>query len=103
MKATFDMVIVAPKDRVVLSNMPEIESSEDPEDAGYNIVKFATSPVMSTYLVAVVVGEFDYIEDKTSEGRLGCNNIIGVSNRLSLITVCLFVCFVIVQVVPEAG
>ena len=67
-KATFDMVIVAPKNRVVLSNMPEIESSEDPEDAGCNIVKFATSPVMSTYLVAVVVGEFDYIEDKTSEG-----------------------------------
>ena len=67
-KATFDIVIVAPKDRVVLSNMPETDSFEDPEDSGCNIVKFATSPIMSTYLVAVVVGEFDYIEDKTSEG-----------------------------------
>ena len=28
--------------------------------------------------------------------------IIGVYNRLSLITVCLFVCFVIVYVVPKA-
>ena len=66
-KATFDIVIVAPKDRVVLSNMPEIANNEDPEDAQCKIVKFATSPIMSTYLVAIVVGEFDYIEDKTEE------------------------------------
>jgi len=66
-KATFDMVIVAPKDRVVLSNMPEIESQEDPSDNSCKIVKFSTSPIMSTYLVAIVVGEFDFIEDKTEE------------------------------------
>ena len=67
-KATFDIVIVAPKNRVVLSNMPEIENKEDPTDSSCNVVKFATSPIMSTYLVAIVVGEFDYIEDKTEEG-----------------------------------
>eukprot|EP00092_Neocalanus_flemingeri_P017029 GFUD01018417.1.p1 GENE.GFUD01018417.1~~GFUD01018417.1.p1 ORF type:complete len:864 (-),score=303.30 GFUD01018417.1:270-2861(-) len=67
-KATFDMIIVGPKDRVVLSNMPEIENTEDPEDSTCKVVKFATTPIMSTYLVAIVVGEFDYIEDKSEEG-----------------------------------
>ena len=31
---------------------------------------FERTPIMSTYLVAVVVGEFDYIEDKSSDGVL---------------------------------
>jgi len=67
-KATFDMIIVGPKDRVILSNMPEIDSKEDPDDATCKMVTFATTPIMSTYLVAIVVGEFDYIEDKSEEG-----------------------------------
>ena len=70
MKATFDIVIVAPKNRVVLSNMPETEAVDDPEDSECKIFKFDTSPIMSTYLVAIVVGEFDYIEDKSEEGIL---------------------------------
>ena len=69
-KATFDIVIVAPKNRVVLSNMPETEAVDDPEDSECKIFKFDTSPIMSTYLVAIVVGEFDYIEDKSEEGIL---------------------------------
>ena len=63
--------IVAPKNRVVLSNMLEIENREDPTDSSFYVVKFATTSTimsMSTYLVAIVVGEFDYIEDKTEEG-----------------------------------
>lgn len=31
-------------------------------------VKFASTPIMSTYLVAVVVGEYDYIEDTSTDG-----------------------------------
>ena len=54
--------------RVVLSNMPEIGRSEDTDDSSCDLVRFGTSPVMSTYLVAIVVGEFDYIEDKSEEG-----------------------------------
>ena len=49
--------------------MLEIENKEDPTDSSFYVVKFAiTSTIMSTYLVAIVVGEFDYIEDKTEEG-----------------------------------
>ena len=59
---------MAPKNRVVLSNMLEIENKEDPTDSSFYVVKFAiTSTIMSTYLVAIV-GEFDYIKDKTEEG-----------------------------------
>jgi len=67
-KATFDMVIAGPKDRVILSNMPEVSSVEDKEDSSTKVVTFATTPVMSTYLVAIVVGEFDYVEGKSEEG-----------------------------------
>ena len=67
-KSSFDMSIVGPKDRVILSNMPEVESKDDPEDITCKVVTFATTPIMSTYLVAVVVGEIDFIEGKTEEG-----------------------------------
>ena len=62
-KATFDMTISAPKDRVVLSNMPVKNETDDQETSGYKVVQFETSPKMSTYLVAIVVGEYEYVED----------------------------------------
>lgn len=65
-KATFDITLSVPKNRVALSNMP-VKSEEVLPD-GNVLVKFETTPIMSTYLVAVVVGEFDYIEDKTPDG-----------------------------------
>ncbi|KAJ1522937.1 hypothetical protein ONE63_002076 [Megalurothrips usitatus] len=65
-KATFDISLSVPKDRVALSNMP-IKSEQDLPD-GKRLVKFETTPIMSTYLVAMVVGEFDFIEDTTSDG-----------------------------------
>lgn len=39
-------------------------------DSGLRVVKFDTTPIMSTYLVAVVVGEYDYVEDKSHDGVL---------------------------------
>ena len=33
-------------------------------------VTFARTPIMSTYLLAFVVGEYDYVEDKDSDGVL---------------------------------
>ena len=33
-------------------------------------VSYQESPIMSTYLVAAVVGLFDYVEDHTSDGMI---------------------------------
>ena len=33
-------------------------------------VKFATTPIMSTYLVAFVIGEYDFVEAQSSDGVL---------------------------------
>ncbi len=65
-KAVFAVTLVVPEDRVAVSNMPssEVETGDD----GLKTVRFADSPVMSTYLLAFVVGEFDYVETETAEG-----------------------------------
>ncbi|XP_069970729.1 puromycin-sensitive aminopeptidase isoform X1 [Penaeus vannamei] len=68
LKATFDITLVVPSDRVPLSNMPEISREQHESDTNLQVVKFATSPLMSTYLVAVVVGEYDFVEDTSTDG-----------------------------------
>jgi len=67
LKATFGMTLTVPEDRVALSNMPEREVSKN-ADGKTKTVRFEKTPVMSTYLLAFCVGEFDFIEDTTKEG-----------------------------------
>ncbi|XP_023267214.1 puromycin-sensitive aminopeptidase [Seriola lalandi dorsalis] len=67
-KATFDIALIVPKDRVALSNMNVIDRKPYPEDENLVEVKFATTPIMSTYLVAFVIGEYDYVESQSSDG-----------------------------------
>ncbi|KAJ3324928.1 Aminopeptidase 2 mitochondrial [Boothiomyces sp. JEL0866] len=63
LKATFDITLCVPKDRTALSNMNVIsETDVQIGDKTLKSVKFATTPIMSTYLVAMCVGEFDYTE-----------------------------------------
>ena len=38
------------------------------DKTGKHLIKYEDSPLMSTYLLAYVVGEFDYVEGKTNEG-----------------------------------
>lgn len=69
-KATFDVTLVVPKDRIALSNMP-IKSEEDlPKgDCGcWKTVSYQRTPIMSTYLLAFIVGEFDYVESADKDG-----------------------------------
>ncbi|XP_013782586.1 puromycin-sensitive aminopeptidase-like [Limulus polyphemus] len=68
LKATFDISLIAAKDLVTLSNMNIVSSKPVATNPELKEVQFATSPVMSTYLVAVVVGEFDYVEKQSGDG-----------------------------------
>lgn len=45
-----------------------IDRKPYPEDDSLVEVKFATSPIMSTYLVAFVIGEYDFVESQSSDG-----------------------------------
>ncbi|KAL8585740.1 hypothetical protein ACOMHN_056369 [Nucella lapillus] len=69
-KATFDVTIVGPKDRVILSNMPVQSEKALESDSNQKALTFQRTPVMSTYLLAFVVGEFDYVEGKDADGVL---------------------------------
>ena len=59
-KATFDMSAVADKGMVAISNYKQI--SDTPGPGGKHTVRFATTAKMSSYLAALVVGNFEYIE-----------------------------------------
>lgn len=48
--------------------MPVVSEFEDPD--GLRVLKYDRSPVMSTYLVAMVIGEFDYVEKRSEDGVL---------------------------------
>lgn len=48
----------------------EEESSTEIPSNGKKIVKFKDTPIMSTYLVAFIVGDFDYVEGRTKQGIL---------------------------------
>ncbi|XP_046837634.1 puromycin-sensitive aminopeptidase isoform X1 [Vespa velutina] len=66
-KATFDITLKVPTGVTALSNMPIKERTVS---ESIEILTFERTPLMSTYLVAVVIGEFDYVEDRSSDGVL---------------------------------
>ena len=61
------MTLVAEKEKTILSNM-DIDYEEESEDGVNRIVHFNKTPVMSTYLVAFAVGEYDHVEATTTDG-----------------------------------
>ncbi|KAK2644944.1 hypothetical protein Ddye_020139 [Dipteronia dyeriana] len=79
-KATFKITLLdVPSELVALSNMPVIEEGVNGK---LKTVSYQESPIMSTYLVAVVIGLFDYVEDHTSDGinvRVYCQ--VGQANQ----------------------
>ncbi len=60
-KATFDITVTADKDMTVISNSKAISDTPS-ADRSKHTVRFATTPKMSSYLAAMVVGNFEYIE-----------------------------------------
>lgn len=51
---------------VFMSSLQPVISEKDIED-NLREVTYATTPIMSTYLVAFVVGEYDYIEARDTD------------------------------------
>jgi tricorn protease interacting factor F2/3 len=66
-KATFDVTLVVDSNLTAISNMP-VKSKK--KIGKKTIFKFARSPIMSTYLLYLGVGEFEFLE-----GRLGKTQI----------------------------
>ncbi|MBP9719004.1 MAG: M1 family metallopeptidase [Candidatus Levybacteria bacterium] len=65
-KAIFDVTLQIPPLTTAISNTLETDIIE--HEGGYKVVNFAPTPKMSTYLLAFVVGQFEYIEKKTKKG-----------------------------------
>ncbi|KAI1808367.1 peptidase family M1-domain-containing protein [Daldinia bambusicola] len=66
-KAEFTITLIADKHLTCLSNMDVASESEvhsDMSGSTKKAVKFNTTPLMSTYLVAFIIGELNYIETK---------------------------------------
>src|SRR5579862_6362524 len=59
-KATFDITAVADKGQVAISNQKIV--SDTPGPGNKHTVRFATTAKMSSYLAALVVGNFEYVE-----------------------------------------
>lgn len=66
-KATFDLTLTTPKDDVVLANTPVIAESEN---GSVKTTTFEQTPIMSTYLLAFVVGDIAHKEATTKDGVL---------------------------------
>jgi len=59
-KATFDLTVVADEGLTAISNGRVLTDTPGPSHK--HTVHFATSPKMSSYLVAMVVGNFEYVQ-----------------------------------------
>ncbi len=68
LKAIFEVKLIVPNKSTAISNTMPTTIAE--HSAGYQIIEFSPTPKMSTYLVAFIVGDFEYIEQKTKEGVL---------------------------------
>lgn len=66
-QAKFKITLDVPSELIALSNMPVVEEKLD---GHLKTVSFQESPIMSTYLVAVVIGLFDYVEGHTTDGTI---------------------------------
>eukprot|EP01094_Clydonella_sp_ATCC50884_P020581 TRINITY_DN4312_c0_g1_i2.p1 TRINITY_DN4312_c0_g1~~TRINITY_DN4312_c0_g1_i2.p1 ORF type:complete len:965 (+),score=290.45 TRINITY_DN4312_c0_g1_i2:154-3048(+) len=68
-KAIFQISLVVPDDLTVLSNTAEEERTA--QKHGQVLVRFERTPIMSTYLVAFVVGDLRYVESTMVAAKSG--------------------------------
>ncbi|HYF04887.1 MAG TPA: M1 family metallopeptidase [Patescibacteria group bacterium] len=65
-KAVFDVTLMIPKHMEAISNTTPHTVREHEE--GLKVVEFQPTPKMSTYLLAFIIGEFEFLEKKTIDG-----------------------------------
>ncbi len=65
-KAVFHVSLIIPKNKTAISNTLPVSVRE--HESGYQAIKFSPTPKMSTYLLAFIVGDFEYLESKTRKG-----------------------------------
>ncbi len=75
-KAIFDLSLIIPGTHTAISNTLPTKISE--HEGGYKVIEFASTPKMSTYLLAFIIGEFEFVEGYASSGKHSSKN------RLSL-------------------
>ena len=63
-KATFDVSLLVDNNHTAISNMPVISKKKTGLKTLY---RFDTTPIMSTYLLYLAVGEFEYISSKSGK------------------------------------
>ncbi|KAM0895716.1 hypothetical protein ACQ4PT_023655 [Festuca glaucescens] len=78
-KAKFKLTLEVPSELTALSNMPVANTTV----AGpIKTIRYQESPLMSTYLVAIVVGLFEYVEGVTAKGtRVRVYTQVGKSSQ----------------------
>ena len=59
-KAIFKVTLIIPSDRIAVSNMP-VNNKNTISNGKRVVYTFDPTPIMSTYLLALIVAEFDYI------------------------------------------
>lgn len=68
-KATFNLAATVPAGQMAVSNMPVAQSNDLP--GGLRMVRFQTSPKMSTYLLFFALGEFERATDVADGTEVG--------------------------------
>ena len=68
-KATFQVTLNVPEEMAAVSNTPIIEEKAG-DSPGVKTVKFDTTPIMSTYLLAFVIGDLTHIEKEAADGTV---------------------------------
>ena len=78
-KASFALEVTVPKDQMAVSNMPAASTTELAD--GRKLVRFATTPRMSTYLLFFGLGEFDRTTATENGTDLGVVTQKGASSQ----------------------
>ena len=68
LKATFEVTLIIPSDLTAVSNTHVI--GETSNNDGTKSINFAQTPMMSTYLLAFIVGDLASVEEEASGGTL---------------------------------